>query len=56
MLDKPIILCVPDEDTLLPDRLRRVADHVVIGSPGDENTRVSLMNAITMVRETLDDE
>jgi hypothetical protein len=32
MLDKPIILLV-DPTTILPDHLRRVADHIIYGDP-----------------------
>lgn len=54
MFDKPMILCVPSEDTVLPDQLLRVADHVVIGAPNEPDVRDRLMEAITAVGEELD--
>jgi hypothetical protein len=56
MFDKPMILCVPSEDTVLPAQLRRVADHVVIGPPNEPGVRDQLMEAITAVGERLDEE
>ena len=53
MFDKPLIMCVPYADTELPEHLRRVADHIVIGEPGDPEAQAALMAAIDAVGETL---
>lgn len=49
MFDKPIVLIV-DPDTVLPDHLRRVADEIVRGHPGDDATREELMAVIKRMR------
>jgi hypothetical protein len=45
MLDKPIILLV-DPTTVLPERLRRVADAIVVGGPSDPGVQAELMDAM----------
>ena len=55
MLDKPILLLVPEE-TEMSERLRRVADEIVVGDPADEATHEALMAAINRMAPKDDDE
>ena len=48
MLDKPIVL-VCDPATLLPERLRRVVDEIIVGDPFDPQARDELMAAIDRI-------
>ena len=50
MLDKPLILCV-HPSTVIPERLRRVADEIVIGYPAE--SRDELIAAIDRVGQAL---
>ena len=56
MFNKPLIFCVPFDETELPEKLREVADHIVVGPPSDPAVREKLMAAITAVGEKLNDE
>lgn len=53
MLDKPVILVVP-HGTVVSERMLRVADEVVYGSP--EDAKDALMAAINRVGATLGDD
>jgi hypothetical protein len=48
MLDKPIVLVV-DPTTVIPDRLRRVADEIVVGRPDEPGARDRLTAAIERI-------
>ena len=50
MLDKPIMLIV-DPETVIPERLIRVADEIVRGNPGDPETQEELMAAMDRMRD-----
>lgn len=49
LFDKPLILVVPDEATLIPANLSRVASKIVYGSVNDPTTLQRLQDAITAV-------
>jgi hypothetical protein len=46
MLDKPIILCV-HPTTLLPEKLRRIADEIVVyGGPEDQEAMIAAIDRV----------
>jgi hypothetical protein len=55
MFDKPLILCC-DPSTEIPDRLRRVADHIVVGDTRDQSTQHALQDAVRAVWKEQGDE
>jgi hypothetical protein len=51
LFDKPLVIIVPDPETVIPANLKRVASAIVIGNPSDPAIQQQVQDAITAVIE-----